>query len=148
MFDIHIEEFFSDSTKIMHQLYQSFPKKSMVFVEDISGPDQPDEYGVHSDRFLSCFGAMLWLADEGFLQFESTIRQEGIDQATLSAKGLHLMSSISYDDFLAELADDIQPSATHLKGKPNIDTLRHVLSHGTSSQLGLAMQHLLNKYAN
>lgn len=146
MFDIHIEEFFADCTKILHQLYQSFPKKSMVFVEDISGPDQPDEYGVHDDRFLSCFGAMLWLADEGLIQFESTIRQEGIDQATLTSKGLHLMSSISYDDFLDELASGIRTNTSQLKGKPNIETLRHVLQHGTSTQLGLAMQHLLKKY--
>lgn len=147
MFDIHIEEFFADCTKILHQLYQQFPKKAAVFVEDISGPDQPDEYGVHSDRFLSCFGAMLWLADEGFLQYESTIRQEAIDQASLTSKGLHLMSSIAQDPYLHDLTDQISTPNESLKGKPNIDTLRHVLKHGTSSQLGLAMQHLLNKHA-
>jgi len=86
MFDIHIEEFFLDCTKILKQLYQAFPKKCNVFVEDISGPDQPDEYGIHSDRSQSCFGAMLWLEKEQYISFESTLRQEAIDQSVLTAK--------------------------------------------------------------
>ncbi len=143
MFDIHIEEFYLDCTKILNQLYQSFPKKSAVFVEDISGADQPDEYGVHSDRFLGCFGAMLWLADAGYIQFESTIRQEAVDQACLTAKGLHLLSAINQSQELEALRQQLSDKASTLTGRPNIDTLRYLLRFGTSTQLGLAMHHLL-----
>jgi len=144
MFDIHIEEFFLDCTKILKQLYQAFPKKCNVFVEDISGPDQPDEYGIHSDRSQSCFGAMLWLEKEQYISFESTLRQEAIDQSVLTAKGLRLMSSICHDDYINAITDSIYPLKAGLKGLPNIDTLNHIMKHGTSSQLGLAMQHLIH----
>lgn len=147
MFNIHIEEFFLDCTKILKQLYMSFPMKSNVFVEDISGPDQADEYGLHCDRFQSCFGAMLWLEKEKFIHFESTLRQEAIDQATLTSKGLRLMSSICHDEVMNSLTDQIHPLIEGLKGLPNIDTLNHIMKHGTSSQLALAMQHLIHKYA-
>jgi len=147
MFDIHIEEFFSDCTKILKQLYLAFPKKSNVFVEDIAGPDQPDEYGIHSDRSQSCFGAMLWLEKERFISFESTLRQEAVDQSVLTAKGLRLMSSICHDEYINAITDSIYPIKAGLKGLPNIDTLNHIMKHGTSSQLGLAMQHLIHTYS-
>jgi hypothetical protein len=147
MFDIHIEEFFLDSTKILKRLYLAFPKKSNVFVEDIAGPDQPDDYGIHSDRFQSGFGAMIWLEKEGFISFESTLRQEAIDQAVLTVKGLKLMSSICHDDYINNITDSIFPKKEGLKGLPNIDTLNHIMKHGTSSQLGLIMQHLIQIHA-
>ena len=147
MYDIHIEEFFLDCTKILKQIYQAFPKNTNVYVEDISGPDQADEYGLHSDRFQSCFGAMLWLEHEQFIRFESTMRQEAIDQANLSLKGLKLMSSICHDEYMNKLADTIKPHIHDLKGRPNVDTLSHIHQHGTSSQLALAVQHLLQKYS-
>ena len=146
MFDIHIEEIFLDCTKILKQVYLAFPKKSNVYVEDISGPDQADEYGLHSDRFQCCFGAMLWLAEEEFISFESTMLQEAIDQAILSSKGLKFMSSICHDEFMNNITDTILPKKEGLKGLPNIDTLNHIMIHGTSSQLGLAVQHLIQKY--
>jgi len=147
MYDIHIEEFFLDCTKILKQIYHAFPKNSNVYVEDISGPDQADEYGLHSDRFQSCFGAMLWLEHEKFIRFESTMRQEAIDQANLSAKGLRLMSSICHDEYMNNLSGKIQPKIEGLKGRPNIDTLNHIIKHGTSSQLALAVQYLIQKYS-
>jgi len=147
MFDIHIEEFYRDCTKILKQLYQAFPKKSNVYVEDISGPDQADEYGLHSDRFQCCFGAMLWLAEEEFISFESTLRQEALDQAILSSKGLRLMSSICHDEFMNTITDAIFPKKDGLKGLPNIETLHHIMKHGTSSQLALVVQHLIHKYS-
>ncbi len=146
MFDIHIEEFFLDCTKILKQIYQAFPKNSNVYVEDISGPDQADEYGLHSDRFQCCFGAMLWLEKEGFISFESTMKQEAIDQANLSSKGLKLMSSICYDEYMNNITDTIHPKKEGLKGRPNIDSLKHIMKHGTSSQLALAVQYLIQKY--
>jgi len=147
MYDIHIEEFFLDCTKILKQIYQAFPKNSNVYVEDISGPDQADEYGLHSDRFQSCFGAMLWLEHEQFIRFESTMRQEAIDQANLSSKGLRLMSSICHDEYMNKLSDTIKPKIDNLKGRPNIDTLNHIIKNGTSSQLALAVQYLIQKYS-
>ena len=147
MFDIHIEEFYHDAFKILNTLYQVFPKKGNVFVEDIAGPDQPDEYGLHSDRFQSCFGAILWLELEGFIRFESTLRQEAADQACLTMKGLATVSSICQDTFLNTLSGSITPQNLGLSGRPNIESIKHIHTHGTSTQLASAMQHLLNTFA-
>lgn len=148
MFDIHIEEFYHDAFKALSSLYQAFPKKCNLFVEDIAGPDQPDEYGLHSDRFQSCFGAILWLELEGFIRFESTLRQEAADQACLTMKGLATASTICRDTFLNDLSASIMPENIGLAGRPNIETLKHIHKHGTSTQLALAMQHLLNSFTD
>lgn len=153
MFDIHIEEFYRDSFAVLSTLYQAFPKKANVFVEDIAGPDQPDEYGLHSDRFQCCFGTMLWLQQEGFIRFESTLRQEAIDQACLTMKGLAFASTICQDAVINEITLHIlseQPQnggASGFGGRPNIESLKYIAGHGTSTQLALAMQHLLDKFA-
>lgn len=148
MFDLHIEDFYKDCSKALISLYEQFPRKTILFVEDIAGPDQPDEYGVHSKRFQCGFGALLWLADEGFVQFESTIRQEALDQAILSAKGLHMISCISLDDYLQGLIEPIHPKPPGLLAQPKVELLKYLTKHGTSSQLALAMQYLLKKHDN
>lgn len=147
MFDLHIEDFYKDCAKALISLYGQFPRKTILFVEDVAGPDQPDEYGVHSERFQSGFGALIWLSQEGFLAFESTIRQEALDQAILSAKGLHMLSCIAQDDYLHALVDSITTKAEGILGQPKVAVLKHISKHGTSSQLSLAMQHLLKQNA-
>ncbi|MAM86755.1 MAG: hypothetical protein CME36_05520 [unclassified Hahellaceae] len=84
MADLHIEEFHKHCVAVLLQLYSVFPRKATVFVEDIIGPEEKDEFGLHSDLHQSCFGAMIWLADEGYLRFDATIRQEAVDQAVLT----------------------------------------------------------------
>ena len=84
MSDLHIEEFYKDAARTIATLFQAFPRAVPIYVEDICGPDKPDEYGVHSHQ--ACFAAMLWLAEEGFLRYDDTIRQEAIDQAVLTGR--------------------------------------------------------------
>lgn len=146
MFDIHIEEFYHDAFSILQTLYQAFPKKCNVFVEDIAGPDQPDEYGLHSDRFQCCFGSMLWLEMEGFIRFESTLRQEAIDQASLTMKGLSMLSTTCRDVTIEEIVERIDPAQSGVSGKLYIDSLKYIHKHGTSTQLAQAMQYLLDKF--
>ena len=67
MSDIHIDDFFKDAAKVLLQLFNVFPRKSTVYVEDISGADNPDEFGLHDDRFMACFSTMLWLEEEGYI---------------------------------------------------------------------------------
>ena len=93
MADLHIEDFFADSCKIVASIYLVFPRPITLFVEDISGPDEPDEYGVHSARHQSCFASMLWLAQENYLSFQDTIRSEAIDQAVLSGRCISALLS-------------------------------------------------------
>jgi len=146
MADLHIEDFFKDAVKILNQLYLNFPKKSSVFVEDISGDDTPDEYGLHSPRHQACFGCMLWLAEEGYLRFEETIRQEAIDQAVLTQKSFSLLSRACSDSRLLDIIERInaeQQSTQSVDFQSNIHIIREIKKKGTSTQLAEAMQRLL-----
>jgi len=139
MYDIHIEEFYRDCAIVLLHLYQSFPRKGTVFVEDIAGPDTPDEFGLHSPRFDACFGAMLWLESEGYLSYEATIKQEAIDQCCLSSLGLRLLNHISAESPTLKLAKKLN----HL---PNIELIRHSLKNETSTTLAQVMIQLLGEH--
>src|SRR5690606_39886615 len=90
---LHIDDFYHDIGLTLSRLYSTFPRRCTIYVEDIAGPDTPDEFGVQSDRFLSGFSALLWLRDQGYILFDSTIRQEAIDQAVLTDKRFLILSS-------------------------------------------------------
>ncbi|WP_250658023.1 hypothetical protein [Alkalimarinus coralli] len=147
MADLHIEDFFKDAAKILSQLYMNFPKKSSVFVEDISGEDTPDEYGLHAPRHQACFGCMLWLEEEGYLRFESTIRQDAIDQAVLTQKSFSLLSRVCNDARIIELSERSNSQTKQIPSdlQTNINLVRKIQLKGTSTQLAEAMQRLLFK---
>lgn len=134
MSDLHISDFYKDASKILLQLYKNFPKKATVLVEDIAGPDNPDDFGLASERHQACFGAMIWLADSGYLQYAETIRQEALDQAILSHKAFTLLTATASGD---EPAD-----------KNNIQCLRLALKSGSSDQLEGCMRSLLAQAHN
>ncbi|MCK7547313.1 hypothetical protein ACFQGA_10235 [Marinobacter koreensis] len=93
MADIHVEEFYRDVAIALAQLYSVFPRRINLFVEDIAGPDEPDEFGLHSKRHMACFGALLWLEEEGLLRYVDTIRQEALDQAVLTREAFIRLSA-------------------------------------------------------
>ena len=68
MADLHIDDFYRDSAMILLRLYTTFPRKTVLYVDDICGPDAPDEFGLHSERHQSCFSAMTWLAESRLYQ--------------------------------------------------------------------------------
>lgn len=86
MADINIDNFYRHIAKILSILYAAFPTRSPIYVDDVAGIDDPDEYGLHSPHYTAGFFALIWLADEGFLRYSDTIRQDGIDQAALTNK--------------------------------------------------------------
>ncbi|NWL81077.1 hypothetical protein DM872_29950 [Pseudomonas taiwanensis] len=90
--DLQIDDFYKDCATGLLQLYQAFPRRVALYVEDLIGPSEPDEFGLPSKRHESCLGALLWLADEGYLRFYSTIHFEALDQAVLTEKGFLRLS--------------------------------------------------------
>ena len=87
MSDIHIDDFYRDTARILVALYNQFPRKTTLYVEDVAGPDKPDEFGLHSPRHLACLHTILWLAQSDYVRYETLIRQEAVDQIVLSHKG-------------------------------------------------------------
>lgn len=137
MADIHIEDFYKDTALILLQLYLLFPRKTSVYVEDIAGPDAPDEFGLHSPRHMACFGAMLWLADEGHLRYEDTIRQEAIDQAVLTRESFVRLSSLNQDPVLKQWTrpPETAPETVRADYCTNVHLLREAVRDGHSSRI-------------
>ena len=45
-----------------------------------------DEFGLHSPRYLSAIGALMWLNDEGYVRYHDIIKQESAEECTLTQK--------------------------------------------------------------
>ncbi|PIE43354.1 MAG: hypothetical protein CSA50_05610 [Gammaproteobacteria bacterium] len=152
MADIHIEDFCKDIAKILLQLFNSFPRPCNIYVEDIAGEDSPDEFGLHSDRHLACFGAMIWLADEGYIRYIDTIKQDALDQAVLTHKTLCLLSRACTDKHLlsehcqfdeANTLTGEQPAETLLDQQAHISIIRAALKSGSSTRINRVIQALI-----
>lgn len=145
MADIHIDDFYKDVALIWLRLYSQFPRKIILYVDDICGPDEPDEFGLHSERWLACFSAMIWLAEQGYLRFDQPIRQEAIDQAVLTEAGFLMLSSRSALN-LGEPEPEISlPPSVIEESHSNIMQLRRVLKTGSSIMIGQCVRHLLDQ---
>lgn len=123
--DLHIEDFCKDTAKIWVMLYQSFPNTITLYIEDIIGPDTPDEFGLHSPRHNACFNTVLWLAQAGYIFYQDTLQQEAFEQITLTHKAFTFLAS----------PDDAISDATALAFQPRILTLRDTLQNASSVSL-------------
>ncbi len=147
MADLHIDDFYRDCAMIFLRLYATFPRKTVLYVDDISGPDSPDEFGLHSERHQACFSAMTWMAEAGYISFTETIREEALDQAVLTQRGFLLLSSRSElelgipDD---EVDDGLPPSVME-RSQTNVTQVRRALREGSSIIIQQVMHYLLDK---
>lgn len=144
MNNLHVEDFYKDAAIALTRLYSVFPRKHTLWVEEISGPDNPDEYGLHSDRYMGCFSTLLWLADYGFIRYEDTIRQDAIDQAVLTQKAFVLLSKRS-ELPLQEEPDESLPQSIRVQQQTNIYQLKQALRSKSSSLISQCMLHLLEQ---
>lgn len=134
MADIHIADFYKDCAKILVRLYNSFPNKIILYVDDIAGEASPDEFGLHSERYLSGLSTMIWLAEAGYIRFHSCIKQDAIDQAVLTEKGFLLLSSRLFDDPDKPVSDHPELPISVLNASlRTVQRLREALKSGSST---------------
>ena len=147
--EIHIDDFCRDSALILLYLYRHFPRKATLYVEDIIGPEEQDEYGLHSVRHLSCLSTMIWLAEEGFIRYEDTIRQEALDQVVIThASFLHLTSiNNNISQFESIEAEDIDSTPESIKAVKysNIAQINRALKSGSSHNVRMVMLEFFNQ---
>ncbi|WBA80550.1 MULTISPECIES: hypothetical protein [Endozoicomonas] len=111
MNDIHIDEFYQDCVKTLVQLYNSFPRLTTLYVDDLITNAGTDEYGIPNRRHKACFDAMLWLASEGYIRYQDTIRQDALDQVVLTEKSfLRLSLPTTAPDNPDNKKNDLPPS--------------------------------------
>ncbi len=129
MADIHIDDFYHDCAWALLRLYNQFPRPESLYVEDIVGPQGVDEFGIPNARHRAGFAALLWLADEGYLRYSGTLRQESLDQAVLTETAFVRLASLNVpppesDDKLPELVNQQRHSLAQ--------QLRDALDEGSS----------------
>lgn len=158
MADINVENFYRHIAKILHILYTHFPTRAALYVDEVAGIDEPDEYGLHSPTYTAGFFAMLWLADEGFIKYADTIRQDGIDQAFLTHRAFLILTQPTNEminDFVQssdkesggnvvslQPVDDISPSLKE-EQKLVISQLRAALRSGSSIAINKVVDYIL-----
>lgn len=144
MTDIHISDFNRDVALILIRLYKEFPRQITLYVEDIAGYEEPDEFGLHSTRYLSCLGAMLWLKEEGFIRYESVVKQEAIDLVTITNPCFVLLNTASNNIIEGSVALDTPHSVSQSK-KLIVNQLRSGIKSGSSVELGAIVLELLTR---
>ncbi|MBT4379138.1 MAG: hypothetical protein HOD26_10035 [Gammaproteobacteria bacterium] len=158
MADINIENFYKHIARILSILYAAFPSKSPLYVDDVAGVDDPDEYGLHSPDYTAGFFAMLWLADEQYIRYMDTIRQDGVDQAVLTHKAFLKLTQVSdpiYQATVYQTDDSHVVGTTQMEeaGSPPsviedhmlvINQLRHALRSGDSIAIAKVVRHILH----
>lgn len=130
--DLHIDDFYRDTAAGLLMLYQAFPRKAALYVEDLIGHEEPDEFGLPSKRHQGCLGTLLWLAEEGYLRFDSTIQYQALDQAVLTEKAF-LRLTRSVPDLPA--ATEALPSSVQRVHASLAHQLREALKSGNSERL-------------
>jgi hypothetical protein len=144
MADLHIDDFYKDVALILLRLYGVFPRRHLLFVDDICGFEEPDEFGLPSARSLGCFSAMVWLGEEGYLRFEAPIRQEALDQTVLTEKSFLLLSSRSELPIsAADEPDPIVPPSVMAESSTHIAQLRRAIGSNSSILIEQTVNHLL-----
>ena len=143
MSDIHIDDFFKDAALTLNRLYLSFPRPVAVFVEDICGRVTTDEFGIPGDRFLACFSTFLWLAEESYLRYTDTIRQEAIDQAVLTGRCFNVLTMPAPDAEPGAAQDGTLPPSVRSELASNIHRVRDALKSGNSIRVRAVMTHLM-----
>ena len=144
MADLHIDDFYREVAQIFLRLYAIFPRKATLYVEDISGRDEPDEFGLHHPRFEACFSTMVWLAEHGYLNFEDNVRREALDEVVLSQKAFLLLASRSELQLAAPATGQTLPSSVVEQSKANIVQLRTAMKEGSSILLQQCVTYLLS----
>ncbi|MFT4632233.1 MAG: hypothetical protein ACI96P_001645 [Candidatus Azotimanducaceae bacterium] len=154
MADINIENFYRHLAVALSILYANFPTKFALYVDEVAGIDEPDEYGLHSPRYTSGFFALLWLEEEGYIRYADTIRQDGVDQACLTHKAFLKLSAISEPIYIAPNQEgdnnvvrlaptqNLSPSVIEER-KLVINQLRMALRSGSSLAVNKVVRHIL-----
>lgn len=130
--DLQINDFYHDVAAALVSLYQSFPRQVALYVEDLIGHEEPDEFGLPTKRHQACLGTLLWLADEGYLRYDNTIQFLALDQAVLTEKGFVRLSRAVPD--ARESGSDLPPSV--LRARSTLaNQLRQALHERDSERL-------------
>lgn len=128
--DLHIDDFYVDSARCMVSLYQSFPRKSTLYMDDFVGVLERDEVGLPHPRQLQCLSTLIWLGNEGHLRYMDTIGYDALDQCELTQAAFLRLSSTQHP-FNSELDSELPRSVFRAQGSLIQQMRRHLKSRDT-----------------
>lgn len=134
--DLQINDFYHDASRALLTLYRVFPRKTTLYVDDLIGYHEPDEYGLPHVRHQSCLGTLLWLGEEGYLRHAGTLHHEALEQAVLSEKGFLRLS--------ARIGD---AALQHCSLPANVPSMRSTLARQLQETLASGDGELLSQLA-
>ena len=141
MADIHIDEFYHDCTRALVTLYNAFPRLITLYVDDLIADSGCDEYGIPTRRHKACFDALLWLGEEGYLRYHDRVRQNALDQVTLTEKCFLRLNLPS-----ARLKSrNPMPAALACTRKTLVWQFRDALAEGSSDKINRAFTDFLGQ---
>ncbi|WLD57271.1 hypothetical protein NFC81_11130 [Salinispirillum sp. LH 10-3-1] len=128
--NLHITDFYNDAGRVLILLYRSFPRLDTLWIDDVCGPDELDDFGQHSVRFRACSATVVWLRNEGYLRYSDQDGEKGFNHCVLTEKGLAVLSG------------------WHLEGREMvIDQLERALDERSSSAMEQAVSGILKASA-
>lgn len=148
--DLHIIDFCNDVGRILTMLHRLFPREQEVYVGDLIGFEEPDEYGLYSKRHESCLSTLIWLKTEGWIRFASLVRREAVDQCVLTQRAfvhLHRALHPSLQPSLSSLIEASPPDKRlTLETSTIIDALHLATKTHDSTALRALVMHLLSMH--
>ncbi|WP_422381621.1 hypothetical protein [Marinicellulosiphila megalodicopiae] len=87
------------------QLHATFPREDTLWLDDICTEDETDEYGMHSKRYMSCFGTVLFLEKEGFIRYSTQDGFNGFNHCVLTLKGFQNLNKFTEDGQTTAITD-------------------------------------------
>ncbi len=114
-------------------------KAQDLFVEDVYQEEETDEFGLHSDRYIACFQALVWMREEGFIRFTNTLRSDAVEQAVLTGRALALL--------IQPTSLEGQSTAVAIEENTLLNRLRGALQKGSSAALRLLVVELVSDIA-
>ena len=87
---------------------------------------------------------MLWLSEEGYLKYGATIRQEGVDQAYLTCRGLIKLTTIVNAPLTESKLEDV-PSFEAQERLTMIEHMRRAVNSQSSEQVTQVMRAFFNE---
>lgn len=133
--DLHIDDFNKDVALALVYLYDYFPRKMELYIEDINGPDDIDDYGLHSKRHLACMSSIIWLAEEGLVRYETLVKQESFDQIVLTKKSFILLSNLVESEPDPEQSESALPESVLRSRHTRIASIKNALKKKSSEKL-------------
>ena len=138
MLDVQIHDFWRGCAAILLTGMRVFPRTQTLYIEDISGPDTIDEFGLHSDRHLAALGALQWLHEEGYIRFSNLHRQESVDDFALTSKSFTRLLAIADPESLNNMPEEADNT-------PVFQVLEYAFLQRNSLWLGrLIQQYIIN----